>query len=153
MPAASPTILYDAFISCARKDTSLGAAPLDAALKPHCAVWRDIRGIDPVQDFTAEIEKAIKASRCVVVCLTPDVEREDSFVRCRADIVLWKLGDDRAVEALIAALRDPECNASSRALQALVKLGEPAAQQALAYSPGKLKPRGCLFLFVSMDIH
>jgi HEAT repeat protein len=81
MPAASPDILHDVFISYARKEADLGAAPLDAALQPRCRTWRDIRGIDPSQDFTAEIEKAIKASRRVVVCVTPDVEREDSFVR------------------------------------------------------------------------
>ncbi|MBL8156714.1 MAG: TIR domain-containing protein, partial [Anaerolineae bacterium] len=81
MPADSPDLLHDVFISYARKDANLGAAPLDAALQPRYRTWRDIRGIDPSQDFTAEIEKAIKASRCVVVCITPDVERDDSFVR------------------------------------------------------------------------
>jgi hypothetical protein len=69
------------FISYARKDTDLGAAPLDAALRSHYIVWRDTRGIDPALDLTAEIEKAIKAASHVVVCVTPDVEREDSFVR------------------------------------------------------------------------
>jgi hypothetical protein len=69
------------FISYARKDASLGAAPLDAALRPQYATWRDTRGIDPAQDFTAEIEKAIQAASHVVVCVTPDVLREDSFVR------------------------------------------------------------------------
>jgi len=44
-------------------------------------VWRDTRGIDPAKDFTAEIEMAIKASRYVVACITPDVERPDNFVR------------------------------------------------------------------------
>ncbi|MBL8157295.1 MAG: TIR domain-containing protein, partial [Anaerolineae bacterium] len=74
-------IRHDVFISYARKDAGLGAAPLDEALKPRYRVWRDIRGIDPTQDFTAEIEKAIKSSRQIVVCITPDVERADSFVR------------------------------------------------------------------------
>ncbi len=69
------------FISYARKDADLGAASLDAALKPRYAVWRDVRGIDPAQDFTAEIEKAIQAAAHVVVCVTPDVLRDDSFVR------------------------------------------------------------------------
>lgn len=81
MSASSSDILYDVFISYARKDANMGAAPLDAALKQRCRVWRDLRDIDPAQDFTAEIEKAIKASRRVVVCVTPDVERDDSFVR------------------------------------------------------------------------
>ena len=69
------------FISYARKDADLGAAPLDAALRPLYAVWRDLRGIDPAQDFTAEIEKALQAASHVVVCVTPDTLRDDSFVR------------------------------------------------------------------------
>ncbi|MCL4250614.1 MAG: HEAT repeat domain-containing protein [Anaerolineae bacterium] len=69
------------FISYARKDADLGAAPLDAALRPLYAVWRDLRGIDPAQDFTAEIEKALQAASHVIVCVTPDTLRDDSFVR------------------------------------------------------------------------
>lgn len=51
------------------------------ALKRDFRVWRDTRDVPPEQDFTAEIEKAIKAAGRLVVCVTPDVEREDSFVR------------------------------------------------------------------------
>src|SRR5262249_40235857 len=32
-------------------------------------------------DFTAELEQAIKRASHIVVCVTPDVERPDSFVR------------------------------------------------------------------------
>ncbi|MBL8156631.1 MAG: TIR domain-containing protein, partial [Anaerolineae bacterium] len=82
MPADSLTIHYDVFISYARKDGADHAARLQHDLEAvGLRVWRDVRGIDPTQDFTAEIEKAIKASRRVVVCITPDVERDDSFVR------------------------------------------------------------------------
>ncbi len=81
MPTDSSAILYDVFISYARRDANLGAAPLDSALKRDFRVWRDTRDLPPEQDFTAEIEKAIKAAARLVVCVTPDVEREDSFVR------------------------------------------------------------------------
>jgi hypothetical protein len=70
------------FISYARKDGSEHAAKFDAELhRRKFKTWRDKRGIDPTQDFTAEIENAIEAASHVVVCITPDVRREDSFVR------------------------------------------------------------------------
>jgi HEAT repeat protein len=81
MPTDASAILYDVFISYARRDANLGAAPLDSALKRDFRVWRDTRDLPPEQDFTAEIEKAIKAAARLIVCVTPDVEREDSFVR------------------------------------------------------------------------
>ena len=43
--------------------------------------WRDTRNLDPHQDFTAEIEQGISDAEQVVVCLTPDIKRNDSFVR------------------------------------------------------------------------
>jgi hypothetical protein len=70
------------FISYARKDGEAHALQFDSELpKRGFSTWRDRRGIDPTQDFTAEIEKAIEASSYVVTCITPDVRREDSFVR------------------------------------------------------------------------
>ncbi|HEX2620177.1 MAG TPA: TIR domain-containing protein, partial [Phototrophicaceae bacterium] len=69
---------YDVFISYARIDGEPHAAKLERVL-PN--TWRDKRGINPSQDFTAEIERAIRGSRQMVVCVTPDVTREDSFVR------------------------------------------------------------------------
>lgn len=70
------------FISYAREDGAAFAQQLDDALraKKHLT-WRDTRGIDPAKDFTAEIEVAIKAASYVVVCITPDTERDNSFVR------------------------------------------------------------------------
>lgn len=70
------------FISYARKDGLPFAEKLDSTL-PHegFMTWRDKREIDPTQDFTAEIEKAIEASSYIVACITPDVRRENSFVR------------------------------------------------------------------------
>jgi hypothetical protein len=71
------------FISYARADGGESAAKLDEILQRHgFNTWRDTRGINPAKDFTAEIERAIKASDFVVTCITRDVnEREDSFVR------------------------------------------------------------------------
>ena len=73
---------HDVFISYARKDYAPHVARLEADLQAaRLRTWRDTRGIDPAQDFTAEIERAIENARCVVACITPDVRRENSFVR------------------------------------------------------------------------
>ena len=70
------------FISYARKDGSAHAQRLDADLKrAGYAVWYDKRNTDPARDFTAEIERGIKDASHVVVCVTPDSVRDDSFVR------------------------------------------------------------------------
>jgi HEAT repeat protein len=70
------------FISYARKDGSRVATVLQKALEicGHIC-WRDTRDLDRMQDFTAEIENAIKNSTHVVTCITPDTTRADSFVR------------------------------------------------------------------------
>ncbi|MBL8156518.1 MAG: TIR domain-containing protein, partial [Anaerolineae bacterium] len=82
MPAASSTINYDVFISYARKDGKDHALRLQRELEAiGLRVWRDEREIDPAQDFSAEIEDAIESARYVVVCVTADVKRKDSFVR------------------------------------------------------------------------
>jgi hypothetical protein len=81
MTDAAP-IQYDAFISYARKEAGMGAAPLDSALKGEgFKAWRDKRNIDPSADFTAEIEKGMEAAARVILCLTPDCLRDNSFVR------------------------------------------------------------------------
>src|SRR5438270_13447634 len=70
------------FISYARRDGSDNATKLDDALSQKgFKTWRDRRGLDPTQDFTAQIENAIKSSLYVVTCITHDVIRGDSFVR------------------------------------------------------------------------
>jgi hypothetical protein len=70
--------MSETFISYARKDGLEFAEQLERAL-PN--TWRDKRGIDPTNDFTNEIEQAIQACRRVVLCLTHDTLRENSFVR------------------------------------------------------------------------
>ncbi|MBL8164154.1 MAG: toll/interleukin-1 receptor domain-containing protein, partial [Anaerolineae bacterium] len=70
------------FISYARKDGREHADRLAAALSAAgYPPWLDRRGIDPAKDFTGEIESAIRTASHVVVCVTPDTERADSFVR------------------------------------------------------------------------
>ena len=69
------------FISYARADGHW-AARLDGYLQAHrFTTWRDTRDLDPYSDFTGALEQAIRAAVHVVVCLTPDVQRSDSFVR------------------------------------------------------------------------
>jgi HEAT repeat protein len=70
------------FISYARQDGLTHAEKLETALAARrYPTWRDKRGIDPARDFTAEIERALKDASHVVACITPDVTRENSFVR------------------------------------------------------------------------
>jgi len=70
------------FISYARKDGGVNAERIDRTFAgAGFTTWRDTRGIDPTADFTAEIEKAIEAATYVIACITPDVKRDDSFVR------------------------------------------------------------------------
>jgi hypothetical protein len=70
------------FISYARKDGRDYAARVDADLiASGFHTWRDTRDIDPNQDFSAELERAIANSSYVVCCITPDTRRDESFVR------------------------------------------------------------------------
>ena len=71
------------FISYARKDGELHAIKLEQGIVTDCGLktLRDKRDIDPTQDFSGEIEKAIEAASHMVVCITSDVRRGDSFVR------------------------------------------------------------------------
>src|SRR5262249_10079495 len=41
----------------------------------------DVRTLDPAKDFSVEIETAIAAARAIVLCITPSLDRQDSFVR------------------------------------------------------------------------
>lgn len=80
------------FISYARADAHY-AERLDRELQAHgFTTWRDTRNLDTSQDFTGEIEQAIRAASHVVVCLTPNIEqRPDSFVRRE---IAYALGRD-----------------------------------------------------------
>lgn len=70
------------FISYARRDAAY-AQRVDRDLQANnFKTWRDVRDIDESQDFSGEIEFAIRAASHVVVCLTRDVQvRLNSFVR------------------------------------------------------------------------
>jgi tetratricopeptide (TPR) repeat protein len=70
------------FISYSRNDGNDAATTLETTLKKEdFRVWRDLRNLNAAQDFTADIEKGIEAASHVVVCLTPDTKRDNSFVR------------------------------------------------------------------------
>lgn len=70
------------FISYSRTDGDPYATELEARLHSRqFQTWRDVRELHPDRDFTADIEKAIESASHVVVCITPDSKREDSFVR------------------------------------------------------------------------
>ncbi|MEO8397701.1 MAG: TIR domain-containing protein [Chloroflexota bacterium] len=70
------------FISYAWIDGHKYAEKLERDLQAAgYSTWRDTRNIHPDQDFTAEIEKALEPASHVVVCMTPDIKRNDSFVR------------------------------------------------------------------------
>jgi hypothetical protein len=70
------------FISYARADGAEHALEIERMLRIEgFGTWRDVRDIDLSSDFTSEIESAIQSSLAVVLCVTPDISRPDSFVR------------------------------------------------------------------------
>lgn len=78
-PLSDPTT-RNVFISYARKDGAKYSERLYDALHKHGVdAWRDIRDLDPYADFSGEIMEAIERASHVVVCVTPDVRRKDSF--------------------------------------------------------------------------
>lgn len=93
-------IQYDAFISYARADGRDLAERLYVALKDRgFRPWRDERDLNPHQDFSVGIERAIRASRYLVVLLTPSIaERDDSFVRRE---ILYAQGHKKPIIPLI----------------------------------------------------
>ncbi|MDQ6949718.1 MAG: toll/interleukin-1 receptor domain-containing protein, partial [Actinomycetota bacterium] len=71
-----------AFISYARADGSTDARHLELELRrAGIWTWRDTRDIDAAGDYTSELETAIDAAKLVIVCVTRDSTRKDSFVR------------------------------------------------------------------------
>jgi hypothetical protein len=73
--------LFKVFISYAREDVKYAERIQQVLEEAKIEFWRDTRDLDPNQDFTAELERAIEQSERVVCCITPDVKRPDSFVR------------------------------------------------------------------------
>ncbi len=70
------------FISYARKDaTDLAKRLYDDLEAAGHEVWQDKRDLDPNKAFDAEIEQAIREAPAMIVFITEDVAREDSFVR------------------------------------------------------------------------
>jgi hypothetical protein len=78
IPASDPHV----FISHAWKDGTVHAQRLYEALtKRGISAWLDLTHMNPFNDFTGEIDLQIKRASHVVVCVTPDIDREDSYVR------------------------------------------------------------------------
>jgi len=70
------------FISYAQMDGSTHAERLFKDLTAQgLDPWRDTRSLDPTRGLDIEIEQAIKAASHIVVCITADLERADSYVR------------------------------------------------------------------------
>ncbi|MBZ0298291.1 MAG: HEAT repeat domain-containing protein [Anaerolineae bacterium] len=70
------------FLSYSRNDGNDYVAEVQRELEARSyATWRDTRDLHPDQDFTADIEAAIEKSSHVVVCVTEDSKRNNSFVR------------------------------------------------------------------------
>jgi hypothetical protein len=78
------------FISYSRRDGGVHAEWLEAKLAiVGFETWRDQRGITPTRDFTAEIETNIQRASHIVVCVTRDSGRQDSFVRREIQYALF----------------------------------------------------------------
>ena len=70
------------FISYARKDGTDYCERLYEQLNEQgMQAWRDQRDLDPYTGFDAKIEQAIEEATHLLAIITPDIKREDSFVR------------------------------------------------------------------------
>jgi HEAT repeat protein len=70
------------FLSYSRNDGNEFVAEVQRELEARgYYTWRDVRNLHPDQDFTADIEAGIAESSHVVVCVTQDTKRNNSFVR------------------------------------------------------------------------
>ena len=70
------------FISHAWIDGTEHAKRLyDALTKRGISAWLDLTHMNPFNDFSGEIDRQIKRASHIVVCVTPDIDREDSYVR------------------------------------------------------------------------
>lgn len=72
-----------AFVSYARADGTALATVVQSALEDAgFRVWRDLRDLDALSDFSVEIERAIVAADVVIACITASIEgHRESFVR------------------------------------------------------------------------
>jgi len=94
------------FISYARKDGIDNVRWLEREIRrAGFATWRDTSDIDISSDFTAEIELAIRGCGAMVLCVSPDVVRPDSFVR--REIAFARLVNRPIVVARFADVTPP----------------------------------------------
>ncbi|MBK9747542.1 MAG: SUMF1/EgtB/PvdO family nonheme iron enzyme [Chloroflexi bacterium] len=82
--------MVNVFISYARKDSADESLRLYTDIRARgIRAWRDQR-IDPTADFTGEIENAINEATHVIVVVTSDLKRADSFVRLEIGYALMQ---------------------------------------------------------------
>ena len=106
MPVFSTDAQDPVFLSYARGDGSLHARELERALRLEgFTTWRDARDIDLTADFTSEIENAIRSSLAVVLCVTPGIDRPDSFVK--REIAFARLASRPIIVARFADIPPP----------------------------------------------
>jgi HEAT repeat protein len=107
MPADAPEIKYDVFISYARKDANMGAAPLDSALKPLCRVWRDRDS--SVRAFTAIALGQFGDARAVKP-LVATLSYRSAYVRFHAVRALEQFKDNAAAQAALNHYHEGKIN-------------------------------------------
>jgi len=126
------------FLSYARADGSQHVQELDQMLQLEgFATWRDTRDLGLSADFTSEIENAIKSSVAVVLCLTPDTERPDSFVR--REIAFAGLTNKPIIVARFADVTPPISVANNTYVD-FYRSGEIALAQLLRFLRQKISP-------------
>ncbi|NDJ37044.1 MAG: TIR domain-containing protein [Chloroflexi bacterium] len=86
------------FISYARPDAQYAERLTSDLRSAGFMVWRDTRTLNAYQDFTDEIEGAISDARHVLVCLTPHIQRGDTFVRRE---IAYALQEEKPIIPLI----------------------------------------------------
>lgn len=77
------------FLSYSRKDGAIYVRRLIEELaKLGIQTWRDEKDLNVYKYFDAEIEDAIINAASIVVCVTPDINRADSFVRLEVNFAI-----------------------------------------------------------------
>lgn len=79
------------FISYSRHDGGVHAKWIDTELTAlGFETWLDRRDVSSTSDFTADIENNIERASYIVVCITRDTTRQNSFVRREIQYALYR---------------------------------------------------------------
>jgi hypothetical protein len=77
------------FLSYSRNDGYIYATGLQKKLhEVNISTWRDDQNLNPYSGLGYEIEQAIENASHVVVCVTQDTKRKDSYVREEINYVI-----------------------------------------------------------------